>query len=101
MEENKIKKVIFNEVSLIIASCGVVLSGFLFLSDPGVQNNTAIKLQQQRIETQEEIIEKLTKTQQNDTQELKSEITGLRTEMQVLTNTITKLQTIIEERIPK
>lgn len=101
MEESKIKKLMFNEVSLIVAICGGVLSMFIFLTGLPDDNNVAIQLQQQRITAQEETIATITQTQQNDTKEVKSEIQGLRDEIQTLTNCIVKLETIINERIPK
>lgn len=101
MEESKIKKLMFNEVSLIVAICGGVLSMFIFLTGLPDDNNVAIQLQQQRITAQEETIATITQTQQNDTKEVKSEIQGLRDEIQALTNCIVKLETIINERIPK
>lgn len=100
MEESTIRKVMFNEVSFVIAIIGVVIGVFVFLTDPGKDNNMALQLQDARITDQRETIDELTLIQQNEMREVKGEIVGLRSEIQVLTNTVVKLSTIIEERIP-
>jgi len=98
--ESKIRKVIFNEVSLIIALVGVVSSIIFWVVNPQRDNNVAIQLQEQRISAQELIINKLTETQQNDIKEVKTEIVGLRSEVQDLRVGIKALEVIINERIP-
>jgi len=79
---------------------GMIIMGYLFLSNPSRDNDTALQLQDQRITAQQKTIDGLNLTQQNDTKELKNEVAGLRTEMQVLTNSIVELKTIVAERIP-
>lgn len=91
----------FNEVSLMIAVAGTVLSAFVYLTNPARDNDTAIQLLKAQVVTQEATISTITKTQQNDTQEVKLELGGLRQEIQSLSEQTVKLQTIIEERIPK
>jgi len=100
MEENKITKVLYNQVSLLIGIIGVVLSSYIFLTKPSNDSSVAIQLLEQRVTGQRTTIDELTKTQQNDLKETKNELSGLRNEIQVLTNSVVKLQTIIEERIP-
>jgi len=99
-QDSKIRKILFNEVSLIIAICGIILGGFIYLTDPSKSNTLALALQNARITEQQRIVVELTKTQQDDIKEVKNETTGMRNEIQFLTNNIIKLQTIIEERIP-
>ncbi len=99
--ETKTRKLIFNEISFILAIIGVVLSAFIYLTDPAKENNTALQLQDQRITSQREIIDALTKTQQNDTKELKEAVKDLIDQIQLQQQDITRLSTIIEERIPK
>lgn len=94
---------LYRQISLgmsIISLIGMVLGGYIYLNNPTRDNDTALQLQDQRITAQRTTIDELTKTAQNDTKELKSEITGLRTEVQAATNQIVKLQTILEERLP-
>lgn len=97
---DKIRKVLFNEVSLAFAIGGVMLSGFLYLTSPQRESDLAIKLLQAQVDTQTATIATVTKTQQNDTQEVRLELTNTRNEVQELTKQVVKLQTIIEERIP-
>ena len=101
VNSNKATKFLFNQVSLIFAVCGVVLSCFIFLTNPSNHNDTALQLQDARITSQEKTIETLTKTQQNDTQEVKSAVKDLVNQIQLQQQDITKLTTIIDERIPK
>lgn len=98
--ENKIRKVLYNEVSFVIAVVGVVIGVFIFFADPNKSNQVALVLQDARITSQQKIVDELTRTQQNDIKEVKNEIAGFRSEVQNLTNSIIRLQTIIEERIP-
>lgn len=99
--ESKIRKILFNEISLLTAVCAVILSGFIYLTNPQKQSETAVELLKAQVAAQKETIETITKTQQNDIKETKGEIAGLRTEVQSLTNSIVELRTIINERIPK
>jgi len=95
--------ILYKQVSLIMSVLslgGLIIGAFIFLTRPSNENDTALQLQDQRITAQRQTIDEITKTMQNDTKELKSEVAGLRTEIQANTNQITKLQTIIEERIP-
>ncbi len=98
--ETKIEKVLYRQVSLAIGIIAVIFSVYLFLAKPGKDNDTAIQLLQERVTAQRTTIDALTLTQQNDIKEQKNELSGLRTEIQVLTNNIVKLETIINERIP-
>jgi hypothetical protein len=99
--ESKIRKVLFNEVTFVIAIVGAVASVILWITGPQTQNDTAIRILQAQVEVQNKTIESITKTQQNDTQEVKGEVSGLRNEVQETREEVIKLQTIIEERIPK
>ena len=99
--ETKTRKIIFNEITFIIAIIGFVLSAFIYLTSPTNDNNTALQLQDQRITAQRETIDKLTLTQQNDTQELKEVVKDLVDQIQLQQQDITRLSTILEERLPK
>jgi len=96
----EIKNILYREVSFWLSIIGIVFASFLYLTGPSRDNDTALKLQDQRIAAQQKTIDGLNLTQQNDTKELKNEVAGLRTEMQVLTNSIVELKTIVAERIP-
>lgn len=92
---------IYKQLSFSLSIIGIVIGAFIYLTDPTKDNNTALQLQDQRITGQQQIIDGLTKTAQNDTKEVKSEMVGLRQEMQAQTNKIVELSTIISERIPQ
>lgn len=79
---------------------GMIIMGYLFISNPGRNNDTALQLQEQRIESQQKTIDAITKTQQNDTQEVKEAVKDLTRQLQIYSNEIVKLQTIVNERIP-
>jgi len=88
MEENngnsKLKKILFNEVSLIFGVVAVVLSIFIYLTNPQATNDTSIQLLQAQVETQKTTIDTLTKTQQND-------FHTLETKLETLNNSIAEL----------
>lgn len=100
-QESKIRKVLFNEISLVVAVIAVLIGVFTFITEPDMENDIALQLQDARITSQQKVIDGLTETQQNDIKEVKNEMAGLRTEIQTLTNTITRLDTVIQERIPQ
>lgn len=91
---------IYKQLSLGLSIIGVVIAGFIYLTSPTKDNDTALQLQEQRITAQREVIDGLTKTQQNDTQEVKKAIENTNIQMQIQSTAITRLTTIIEERIP-
>jgi hypothetical protein len=100
---NGFMDILYKQISLgmsILSVFGLVLGIFIYITGPTKDNDTALQLQDQRITAQRTTIDELTKTAQNDTKELKSEIVGLRTEVQTATNKIVELSTIINERIP-
>jgi hypothetical protein len=92
--------ILYKQVSLILGICGTVLAGFIFLTSPGTKNDTALQLQEQRIEAQDGTILALTKTQQNDTQEVKANVALMTSKIEQQSVEIAKLTTIINERIP-
>lgn len=93
--------IIYKQISFGLSIIGVVLAGFIFLTSPSTANNTALQLQNQRINAQDTTIAALTKTSQNDTQELKANVAILTEKIEFQSIEITKLTTIINERIPK
>jgi hypothetical protein len=100
LNQNTVTNVLYRQVSLALSIFGVLFGAYLFISSPARDNDTAIQLQDQRIISQKLTIDTLTETQQNDITEVKGELVGLRSEIQLLTNAIIKLQTVIEERVP-
>lgn len=98
--ESKMRKMLFNEITLIVAVVGVVIGCFIFITEPDTESSIALQLQDARITSQQSTIDILTKTHQNHYEEIKNEIAGFRQEQQNVTNALIKLETIIEERLP-
>lgn len=92
--------IMYKQVSFGLSIAGVLLGGFIFLTSPSQKNDVALQLQNQRINSQEETINALTKTSQNDVQEVKLNIALLTTKIEAQSIEIAKLTTIINERIP-
>lgn len=99
-DAGSLQNILYRQVSLILSICGVVLGAFIFLTSPGTKNDTALQLQEQRIESQDATILALTKTSQNDTQEVKLNVSNLTLKIEQQSVEIAKLTTIIAERIP-
>lgn len=102
-DSGKFSSILYKQISLgmsIISLAGILIGGYVYLTNPSRDNDTALKLQDQRIIAQRDTIDSLTKTQQNDTQEVKEELADLVTQIQIQANNITQLTTIINERIP-
>lgn len=91
----------YKQVSFWLSIIGIAFGAFIYITGPSRDNDTALKLQEQRITSQQDTIDKITKTQQNDTQEVKAAVKDLVDKIEKQSNDITKLSTIIEERIPK
>lgn len=100
-QKEKVENYLYRQVSFWLSIFGIAFGAFIYLTAPSRDNDTALKLQAQRIETQDVLIAGLTKTQQNDTQEVKSAVKDLILQIQQQQQDITKLTTIIDERIPK
>lgn len=98
--ESKIRKILFNEVSFIMGIVAVVLSSFIYITSIGNTNETALRLQEERLAAQRKTIDEITKTQQNDIQEIKAEIRDMKSCISALEISVERLSTIINERIP-
>jgi hypothetical protein len=98
--KTSVSSFIYKQLSFGLSVVAIVIGAFIYLTDPTKDNDTALQLQDQRIEQQQKTIDGLNLTMQNDTKELKNEVAGLRQEMQTSTNEIVELKTIINERIP-
>ena len=103
--ERAIDKVLSVKVASALGIAGavfwVITTAYTNFSAPNKNNETAITILKSQVEEQKETITTITKTQQNDTQELRDNIKDLESEIGVMTNSITALTVIINERIPK
>lgn len=99
--ESKTRKVLFNEVAFFLGLAGTVIGVFMFLTSPQQRSDTAIELLRQQLEQNQKTVESLIGTQKNDFHTLQKTIDEVRAEQQKLQESVIKLNTIIEERIPK
>lgn len=99
-DDGSFSNIIYKQVSFGLSIIGVLFGVFIFLTSPSTKNDTALQLQDQRITAQRETIDALTKTSQNDTQEVKANVALLTEKIEQQSTEITKLTTIINERIP-
>lgn len=95
-----IQSIIYKQVSLFLSIAGVLLAGFIYLTSPSQANDTALQLQDQRITAQQETIDTITRTAQNDTQELKAAVKELVDKVNDTEKALATLTAIINERIP-
>lgn len=98
--EMKVSNFLYRQVSFWLSIGGLVFGAFIYLTAPSRDNDTALQLQAQQIAQQQKTIDSITKTQQNDTQEVKSNLKTLTDKIEQQSITITQLTTIINERIP-
>jgi hypothetical protein len=92
--------VLYKQVSFYLSIITIVIGGFIYLTNPTQDNDTALQLQDQRITAQRETIDTLTKTAQNDTVEVKKAMQDLEVKITDLEISITRIQTTLEERLP-
>ena len=100
-DNNNFSGFLYKQVSFGLSIIAVVLGGFIYLTNPSTDNNTALQLQDQRITAQQQTIDELTKVQQNDTQEVKASVRDLVQKVNDNNLAIERLSTIIQERLPK
>lgn len=93
--QSKIGKVVFNQISLILALTGTILSAFTFLTN--LQHKTDIQLVklEAKIEATESINAKLQNIKDNDLHELQIKMDVLLKEQIEIQKSITILQTLI------
>jgi len=82
------------------------LLGFIFVAyrtfrDPDIKADKSIELLQGQVKAEREISMQAIKTIQNDLHSLGRQVDENRKEIKELSNVIIKLETIIDERIPK
>jgi len=91
---------IYKQLSFGLSILGIVIGAFIYLTNPTKDNNTALQLQDQRISSQRITIDELTKTSQNDTQEVKAAVRDLVSQVNANNIAIEKLSVILQERLP-
>ncbi len=100
-KNDKIRRTLFNEISLILAICGVALSAFVYLTGPQNSANTAIEILKQQQDAQNDQIDGLITGYKNDLHAVQMKEDSLAAQIAALTIQVAKLETVIDERIPK
>lgn len=91
----------FEQVTFIIAMTGVIFSIYHFFRNPDIKNNLAIQILQKELESQKDLSALALKTSQNEVHSVYASVSELKKDIDSMKIEITKLGTIIEERIPK
>jgi uncharacterized membrane protein len=107
--ESKIQKVIFNQVSLVLAISGVLFGIYFTFANPQKNSDMVIATLRSdlheheavQLESDRAIAAQLELIRQGDLKDLKEDLIENRSEITSLRNEIIKLETIISERIPK
>lgn len=107
--ESKIQKVIFNQVSLVLAISGVLFGIYFTFANPQKNSDMVIATLRSDLHEHEAvqlasdkaIAAQLELIRQGDLKDLKEDLIENRSEITSLRNEIIKLETIISERIPK
>ena len=91
-------------IQFVISLC--TLLGFVFVAyrtfrDPDIKADKSISLLKDQIQYERKITDKALETQQYGLHSLEKEVCNQKTEISKLNDTVIKLSTIIEERIPK
>lgn len=99
--ETKIKRVLFDQVSLIIAIIGAVLAVMAWVQNPATANKEQIEYLKGEIVKNQALSDQLTKTQQNDLHTIEGKLEAQQAILLELQKQGVKLETILNERIPK
>jgi len=69
-KENRIRKILFNEISLMIAGVGLVSSVLFWVSNPQTELNEKLIRLEAQVESNESVTEALQKIKDNDLHEI-------------------------------
>jgi len=97
----KIRSVLWSDFMKRIYLVGVIAGVITFITGPQSQQYIAIEILKEQVKNQQITIDTITKTQQNDTQEVKKGLDETKRDVSSLNDSIIRLETIINERIPK
>lgn len=99
-QEKGIKDILWNDFTKIIYIVALVVGVYKFITSPQIQQYTAIEILKEQVASQQKTIDSITKTQQNDTQEVKAGLSETKNKVEELNTAVIQLRTIIDERIP-
>lgn len=91
----------FENLTFIVAILGVIFGVYHFFRNPDIKNDKAICLLENELKSSKEISTIAIKTMQNDVHTLNSKIDSLSLEVKQLCIMVGKLETIINERLPR
>ncbi len=93
----KIRKVLFNEISFILALIGSVLSLFIFFNSPITEQKITTEILKEQLNYQAKTIEQLSKSQYNDLHEIKKDLGEIKTSLKDLEIRVTRIETRLNE----
>lgn len=99
-EESIIRKVLNKEVTMVVSIVAIVAAVIGYVTVPERANKEQIEYLRAEIAKNQALADALTKTQQNDLHTLEGNYAKLNDALLAQTLQITRLTTIIEERIP-
>lgn len=94
--ESKIRKVLFNEISFVIAIVGAVAGLLMWIINP--QRTTELEIQ--RLGQQQELTEKIQNIKDNDLHTLQLRIEDIDAKVIQTNQNVLRLETILDERLP-
>jgi hypothetical protein len=97
--EHKIRKVLFNEISFLIAGIGLVSSVIFWVTNPQTELKMQITKLQGQIETNQTVTQELEKIKNNDFVEIHIKLKEIEESQTKMLIEMGKLQTIIEKKL--
>ena len=80
---------------------GFIIVAYKTFSDPDIKTDKSIEILKEQIKQEKQLSFQVVKTMQNDLHTLSGEIKENRREIKLLCEGLIKLETIIDERIPR
>lgn len=96
----KVRKVLFNEISLVLAVVGATVAVINYFQVPAVDNQKNIELIQQEIASQKELSDQINNLRDNHIHTLEVKIDDTNSKVDNLENEIIEVKTILNERLP-
>ncbi|GEM_PF-1771800 len=96
----KVRRVLFNEISLVIAVVGATVAVVNYFQGPSIDNQRNIELIQQEITSQKELSDQINNLRDNHIHTLEVKIDDANAKADQLENQIIEVKTILNERLP-
>ncbi len=98
--ESKIRKVLFNEVSFIVAVIGTAIAMFVYVTNPAAENQREITALRTEVESSQKVLEKLNQIRDNDLHTLEGKLEDSNRRLNEIENQLIELKAILNERLP-